>query len=69
MKAIERQLKTFRIFITEIQDIRKRERLEAALIFNMYVIKEPYADLIDRGMSLKPVNSGEEIRGNLIPLF
>lgn len=51
--AVEKQLKVFRIFIAEIEDVRKRERLEAALMFNLYVSKKPFAELADRGMFLK----------------
>ena len=52
-KAIERHLSTYRIFVTEVPDLRKRERIEAAIMINAYVSKEPWADLAPRWMHLK----------------
>jgi len=53
LDAVERQLMAFRIFIAEICDKRKRERIEAALMLNIYNLQEPWAELADRGMFLK----------------
>jgi hypothetical protein len=51
--AIENQLLSFRIFIAEISDKRKRKRLESSIMHNIYVSKEPWSELADRGMYLK----------------
>ncbi len=53
LEATEKQLKSFRIFIAEIPELRKRERIEAALMQNIYVSKESWSELADRGMHLK----------------
>jgi hypothetical protein len=53
LKAIDDKLSAFKLFIAEVTDKRKRERIEAAVVQNLYVSKEPWADLIDRGMFLK----------------
>ena len=52
MKAVEEQLKSFKIFIAEINDKRIRERFEAAIMHYIYYCKEPWAELADRGMFL-----------------
>lgn len=52
-EAVEKQLCSFRIFIAEMPDKRLRERLEAGIMHNIYIAKEPWADLADRGMHLK----------------
>lgn len=53
LKSIEEQLKSFRIFIAEIPDKRKRERLEAGIMQNIYISKDFWSELADRGMYLK----------------
>ena len=53
LKAVENQLKSFRIFIVENSDVRKRERIEAAIMQKIYNSKEPWSELADRGMFLK----------------
>ncbi|MEB3232495.1 MAG: hypothetical protein VKJ64_15910 [Leptolyngbyaceae bacterium] len=53
LKAVGNQLSSFRIFITEIDDTRKRERLEASLMNTLYLCKEPWSELADRGMYLR----------------
>lgn len=53
LKSIEEQLKSFRIFIAEIPDKRKRERLEAGIMQSIYISKEFWSELADRGMYLK----------------
>lgn len=52
-KAIERQLSNYRVFIATVDDKRKRERIEAAIMINAYVSKEPWADIAPRWMHLK----------------
>jgi len=53
LNAVEKQLEAYRIFIAEVPDKRKRERIEAAIMHNIYVSKEPWSELADRGMFLK----------------
>ena len=53
LKAVETQLQAFRIFIAKISDVRKRERIEAAIMQNIYTSKEHWSELADRGMFLK----------------
>ena len=52
LRAVENQLASYRLFITEIMDKRKRERIEFAIIQAAYVSKEPWGDLVDGGMAL-----------------
>ena len=52
-EAVDRQLCAFKIFIAKLSDKRKRERMEAAIMHNIYVSKEPWSELADRGMFLK----------------
>lgn len=51
-QAIEKQLLSYRIFFAEENDARKRFRVEAAIILNAYVSKEPWSDLVPRWMQL-----------------
>jgi hypothetical protein len=53
LQAVESQLLTFRVFIAEITDVRRRERIEAAVMNTLYLSKEHWADVADRGMYLK----------------
>lgn len=53
LKFVEKELKAYRIFITEIDDERKRERIEFSIIHSIYSSKEPWADLVDGGMALR----------------
>ena len=53
LDAVEKQLRAFRVFICEVFEPRKRERIEAAIMQNIYVSKEPWSELADRGMFLK----------------
>ena len=53
LEAVENQLQAFRIFVAEVSDIRKRERIEAAIMHNLYYSKEYWSELADRGMFLK----------------
>ena len=52
LKAVDNQLKAFRIFIIEEKDPRLRYRIEAAIMHNIYMSKESYTELADRGMNL-----------------
>jgi hypothetical protein len=52
-KAVDEQLKSFRVFIAKVADKRVRERFEAAIMHSIYYCKEPWAEVADRGMFLK----------------
>jgi hypothetical protein len=53
LKSVEHELASYRLFITPIEDKRKQERLEFAIIQHAYISKEPWGDLVDGGMALK----------------
>lgn len=53
LEFAERELIAYRLFVAEIADKRKRERVEAAILINTYNSKEPWADLADTGMALR----------------
>jgi hypothetical protein len=53
-------LKSFRVFIAQMSDKRERARFEAAIMYQIYDSKEPWAELADRGMALSK-RSKEEI--------
>ncbi|HRI62234.1 MAG TPA: hypothetical protein PK228_20980 [Saprospiraceae bacterium] len=53
LNAVQKQLGAYRLFITEIEDKRKRERIEFAIMQSIYSSKEPWADLADGGMNLR----------------
>lgn len=53
LEFAEKELISYRLFISEIADRRKRERIEAALLINAYSSKKPWHDLIDGGMALR----------------
>ena len=53
LQFVKKELKAYRIFITEVEDKRKRERIEFAIVQSVYGSKEPWADLIDGGMALR----------------
>jgi hypothetical protein len=53
LEAAEKQLCSFRIFIAEVTDERKRERIEAAIMQYIYNSKEHWSKLADRGMHLQ----------------
>lgn len=53
LEFVKKELIAYRLFISEVADKRKRERIEAAIVINVYSSKEPWSDLIDGGMALK----------------
>ena len=53
LKAAEKQLCAFRVFIAEVTDQRKRERIESSIMMYIYNSKEYWSELADRGMFLK----------------
>jgi hypothetical protein len=52
LEFAEKELIAYRIFISEVADKRKRERIEAAIVISIYHSKRPWTDLIDGGMAL-----------------
>ena len=59
LSAVEKQLGAFRIFIAEVSEKRKRERIEAAIMQNIYASKETWSELADRGMFLTSRHNSE----------
>jgi len=52
LNAVDKQLKSFRVFIAQMPDKREKARFEAAIMHQIYNSKEPWAELADRGMAL-----------------
>jgi len=60
-EAARRQLAAFRIFVTEVDPQgRVSERLEAAIMNNLYVAPSPFCDVPDKGMMLASKRDSEE---------
>jgi hypothetical protein len=53
LQAVDKQLSAFKIFVTEVLDLRIRERIECAIMQNIYASSESWAELADRGMCLR----------------
>ena len=53
LESVEKELGAYRLFISEVTDKRKRERIEFAIMLNIYSSKEPWSDLVDGGMALR----------------
>lgn len=66
---VKDELTAYRLFITEVDDRRIRERIEAAILINAYSLKEPWTDIIDGGMHLRNRSSYETpiIMRNICP--
>ena len=60
LSAVEKQLKSFRVFIAQMPDKRERVRFEAAIMHYIYNSNESWAELVDRGMSLSKRKKNEE---------
>jgi hypothetical protein len=61
LEAVHRQLAEFRIFIASVgKEPRILERLEAAIMNNLYQQPAPISDIPDRGMRLAPCWESEE---------
>jgi hypothetical protein len=59
--AARRQLEAFKVFVTDVGTApRLLERIEAAIMLNLYEESSPYCDLPDQGMMLAPRGEGEE---------
>ena len=52
LRSVENELLSYRLFVTEIADLRKRKRIEFGIIQNAYISREPWGDLVDGGMAL-----------------
>lgn len=59
LKSVENELVSCNLFITEVGDRRKRERIEFAIMQNAYLSKEPWGDLVDGGTALRGRANGE----------
>lgn len=53
LRSVENELASYRLFITEITDKRKRERIEFSIMHDAYASKEPWGDLVDGGVALR----------------
>ena len=53
LQFVKKELEAYRLFITEVEDKRRRERIEFAIVQSVYGSKEPWANLIDGGMALR----------------
>ncbi len=53
LKSVENELASYRLFIAEIADKRKQQRIEFAIMQNAYMSKEPWGDLVDGGAALR----------------
>jgi|SRR5690554_4363883 len=53
LQFLEKELQAYRLFVSEVTDKRKRERIEFAIMLSIYSSKEPWADLVDHGMALR----------------
>ena len=76
LDAVRKQLAGFRIFITDTVDMRREarilERLEAAIMGNLYQQPSPICDIPDRGMHLAPRRASETpiiVRNNCAALL
>jgi hypothetical protein len=52
LRAVDEQLKSFRVFVAQVSDKRMRERFEVAIMHTIYYCKEVWSELADRGMFL-----------------
>lgn len=59
LKSVENELASYNLFITEVGDRRKRERIEFAIMHNAYLSKEPWGALVDGGTALRGRANGE----------
>lgn len=53
LKSVENEIASYNLFITEVGDRRKRERIEFAIMQNAYLSKEPWGDLVDGQTALR----------------
>jgi hypothetical protein len=53
LQSVEKELASYNLFITEVADKRKRERIEFAIMQSAYLSKEAWSDLVDGQMALR----------------
>ncbi len=53
LNLIREELRAYRIFVAKVDDKRKRERIEFAIIHGIYRSKDPWSNLVDGGMALR----------------
>lgn len=53
LQSVEKELASYNLFITEVADKRKRERIEFAIMQSAYLSKEVWSDLVDGQMALR----------------
>lgn len=62
LDAVQKQLASFRIFVTDIgTEPRLLERLESAIMNNLYNQPAPLCDVPDKGMMLAPRRNSESL--------
>ncbi len=59
LKAADEHLSAFRIFLGQVPDNRMRERIESAIMQDIYNSTDPLSELSDRGMFLKTRHNSE----------
>ncbi len=52
LDAVDKQLKSFKVFVAEIPEKRMKARLESAIMQYIYSSDEPWSKVADRGMHL-----------------
>jgi hypothetical protein len=75
MDATEQELASYRLFVANIPDKRKSQRIEFAIMHNIYADTQPWSDLVDRGMFLTgrfnsevPINTKNQCQHKLYGL-
>lgn len=53
LESVKTELLSYNLFVAEIADRRKRERVEFAVMQQAYLSKEPWGDLVDGLMALR----------------
>lgn len=53
LQSVEKELASYNLFITEVADRPKRERIEFAVMQSAYLSKEAWSDLVDGQMALR----------------
>ncbi|MBA2500091.1 MAG: hypothetical protein H0V30_10225 [Chitinophagaceae bacterium] len=53
LSAVEKHFCAYRLFVAEVADRRKRERIESAIMLSIYNSKELWNDMADTGMALR----------------
>lgn len=53
LQSVEKELASYNLFITEVAEKRKRERIEFAIMQSVYLSKEAWSDLVDGQTALR----------------